>query len=83
MNKKYIIYNLKEASESLERIIHDFKNDLDYDKEEYSIDMQHIYHHLNTAWNSRFSTSDQSIKCSDEDFRTWRQFPNDIDMNPE
>ena len=80
MNKEYILYNLKEAKEAIEQIIQDLEKDSEYGKEAYYVDMQHLYHHLNTAWNSRFSTRKQSIKCSKKDFNTWRQFPNDIEM---
>jgi len=42
--------------------------------------MQHLYHHCNTAWNSRDMTKVQVDKATDGDFNTWSQFPSDLPM---
>lgn len=78
MNKDYLLYNLQEAKEQLYQIIQDLKNNSDYDFGEYIVDMTHLYHHINTAWNAKDSTETESNNCTDEDFYKWRQFPKDI-----
>jgi uncharacterized protein YfbU (UPF0304 family) len=80
MNRDYILYNLKEAKEALDKLIDDLENDAEYDNGNFIIDIQHIYHHINTSWNSRDSSAEQSIACSEKDFEKWRQFPVDIYM---
>jgi len=42
--------------------------------------MEHLYHHINSAWNGR-EASDTAVKaCTQEDFERWRQFPTDIEL---
>ncbi len=38
--------------------------------------MPHLYHHLNTAWNARYS-SNAVGEASEDEFRQWGQFPSD------
>jgi hypothetical protein len=80
MNKEYILYNLKEASMQLFSIIKQLEENSTYDLGAYSVDMQHLYHHINTAWNSRDSTKEESQICTESDFEKWRRFPPDIYM---
>lgn len=80
MNKDYIIYNLKESLESLVSIIENIEKNEEYENGEYSVDMQHLYHHLNTAWNARNTSKLESEECSEENFGKWREFPSDIYM---
>jgi hypothetical protein len=80
MNKDYIIYNLKEAKAELESILEEIDEDTEYDEGVFLIAMKHLYHHVNTAWNSRDSTEKESTECSQKNFDKWRQFPNDIYM---
>jgi hypothetical protein len=80
MNKKYILYNLKEAKEQLDEVLLELENNSEYDFGEFSVDIQHLYHHVNTAWNSKYSTKQESSECSEEHFNQWRKFPNDIDL---
>jgi hypothetical protein len=42
--------------------------------------MEHLYHHVNTAWNARDSSAERADACSQEDFDCWRQFPQDIEF---
>jgi hypothetical protein len=81
MNKEYVLYNLKEAMKQLASTIRELEKNNDYDNGEYFVDMQHLYHHVNTAWNSRESTKEESKICIEEDFEKWRQFPSDIYMS--
>lgn len=80
MNKESILFNLKEAKESIEEIINEFENNNEYNEDDsmYWVDMQHLYWHINTAWNSRKSTEKETRECSQENFEKWNQFPNDL-----
>jgi hypothetical protein len=40
--------------------------------------MEHLYHHLNTAWNARDESPEGVAATSEEDFQRWRQFPEDL-----
>lgn len=44
--------------------------------------MGHLYNHLNTAWNARNATDEETTTLTEEQFYRWRQFPTDIDMGP-
>ncbi len=78
MNKEYILYNLKEAQNQLISIINDLSTDGEYNELTYFSEMRHVFHHLNTAWNARNSTKEESIACSEENFNKWRDFPQDL-----
>ncbi len=80
MNKKYTLYNLKEAKEQLDEILLELENNSEYDFGEFSVDIQHLYHHINTAWNAQNSSEKESNECSEVNFNKWRKFPNDIDL---
>ena len=82
MNKESILSNLLEAKEELNELIEEVGKDTDIDFDGYYVQMQHIYHHLNTAWNSRKESEDRIGRCSREDFEKWRNFPSDdFDMS--
>ena len=80
MNRDWILFNLREAAEELARTISDIEASPDYDYGEFSVAMQHLYQHVNTAWNGREASPERSAACSEDDFNVWRQFPNDIPM---
>jgi hypothetical protein len=42
--------------------------------------MQHLYHHLNTAWNARDASPERVAAASGADFFRWRQFPWEIEL---
>ncbi len=81
MNRDLVLFQLREAREALAHCIHDMEQDADYFRVEFMIDMTHLYHHLNTAWNARAASTERATACSEEDFRLWRQFPVDLDMS--
>ncbi len=81
MNRKWILFHLKEAHEELSRVIGELESRNDYDGGEYFVAMMHAYHHLNTAWNSKDASDEEASTCSEENFSKWRQFPSDIDMS--
>ncbi|MCU0365571.1 MAG: hypothetical protein MUE93_07920 [Ignavibacteriaceae bacterium] len=78
MNKEWVLFNLKEAQEELNRTISEIENEESYDVGEFVVAMGHLYHHLNTAWNSQKATNEQVKVNSEIDFFNWRQFPKDI-----
>jgi hypothetical protein len=80
VNRDYVVYNLKEAEEAIEQILRDIASTPHYSEVELAIGIAHVYHHLNTAWNAREADPDRVERCSDEDFRQWRKFPEDIEM---
>ncbi len=81
LNKDYIIYNLEEAKSEIDTILRSINAHPGYMEDDFRPVMQHIYHHINTAWNSRFTTRKETHEYTQPDFFKWRQFPTDIDMN--
>ncbi len=81
MNKDYILFHLKEAQDALAQMINQIESDEEYEYGNFWPDMQHLYHHINTAWNVREADLDRAAKCSEEDFDYWRKFPSDLEMN--
>lgn len=80
MNRDQVLLHLTEAREAIERTIGAIRASPDYDNSGYWVDMQHIYHHLNTAWNSRDATAHEVASASDTDFNRWSAFPIDLPM---
>ena len=79
MNRDLVLHHLAEAHEALGRMLQEAKNDPEWGIGELSADMPHLYHHINTAWNARDSTNAIG-QCSDEEFRSWSAFPEDLWM---
>jgi hypothetical protein len=80
-NKKDILSNLRGSKGNLDSMINEIEKGDDFDFKGYYSDMQHIYHHLNTAWNIRKEKEETIRKCTEKDFNKWRQFPNEFDMD--
>jgi hypothetical protein len=80
MNKVRIFFHLKDSKDALERLINEMESDPGYDYGNYIVDMRHIYHHLNTAWNSRDASNKQVRPVTDQDFNKWQHFPTDLPM---
>jgi predicted transposase YbfD/YdcC len=80
MNKAYVLAHLKEAREAVDQLIADMQAEGDYDYGEFRVDMEHLYHHINTAWNARDASPESADACSQEDFDRWRKFPQDIEL---
>lgn len=81
MNKEWVLFHLREALEEIEETIKEIESEPDYDDPEFSVSMAHLYHHVNTAWNSRLCSDRESEESSESNFKKWRQFPTDIDMS--
>ncbi len=80
MNRDHTLFHLREAAEELQRTIGAMEASSEYDYGEFWVSMQHLYHHLNTAWNARDESPERVAASSDEDFERWRQFPRDLGL---
>jgi len=81
MNRDYVLFHLAEAAESLTEVVESVTSDPTYDRAELAVNLKHVYHHLNTAWNARDVSKKHAKECSEQDFYTWRVFPKDMDMS--
>lgn len=79
LNRQWISFHLEEAQEELVRILECLSNP-DYDEVEYRVNMQHLFHHINTAWNARSVSDEQTAEGREEDFHKHRKFPSDLDI---
>jgi hypothetical protein len=80
MNKKLVTFHLNEAHEQLQAILDEMSRDDDYGYGEYVVEMQHLYYHLNTAWNARDAFNEEAEPISDELFNRWGRFPHDLPL---
>jgi len=74
-----LLYELEDAHEHLGQLIKDMNEEKkgdgdDFCEIDFSIQLAHIYAHLNIAWNTRNFTKDYRVKDRDE----LRQFPTDL-----
>ena len=81
MNKENVLFHLGEALESLQDMIQEINSDPEYEYGNYLVDMMHLYHHINTAWNAQNISSHEAEHFTEEDFYKWRQFPVDIPLD--
>ena len=77
MNFKIISSNVEEALEELKNISKEVHAEK-MDEVEFQIALQHVYHHLNVAWNARYASSESYRNMSDQNFKEWGSFPKDI-----
>ena len=82
MNRDHMLFHLREAHEQLVQTIKEVHENRAYDIGEYYVDMQHLYHHLNTAWNGRDAASEQVQNVTDELFQRWSRYPDPEDLPP-
>jgi hypothetical protein len=81
MNKDWVLFHLKEAKDEIENTIKEIESQPDYDDPEFSVAIAHLYHHVNTAWNSRHCSNEEAEESSESNFERWRQFPTNVDMS--
>jgi hypothetical protein len=81
MNRDSITFNLKEALEELTGILDAINLNPEYQEDDFRVSMEHLYHHVNFAWNTRHASSDDIDMLSDASFYAWRVFPQDIDLS--
>ena len=80
MNKNLVVFHLSEAREQLQSMLEEITKDPEYDYGEYVVEMQHLYHHLNTAWNARDASDAEAEPISDELFNRRGDFPQDLPL---
>ena len=80
MNRDWVLFHLGEAQREIASTIADLKADPDFDDAVYWPAMQHLYHHLNTAWNARNATTAEVDGLDDATFNRWCSFPADLPM---
>jgi hypothetical protein len=78
MNKDYLLSHLGEAAEQLVAIIERTQTDPLYEIGEFTVEMGHVYHHLNTAWNGRNCTDEEW--SANRNFHAWRKFPESSEL---
>jgi hypothetical protein len=79
LNTSYVLFNLREALEQIDKAIRDLESDPEYSDADLWVAMTHLYHHVNVAWNAGNSTVEESAKCSAEDFKKWSHYPADLE----
>ena len=80
MNRDWVLFHLTEAQEELTRTIQEIRDTPDYGIGEFLPAVQHLYHHLNTAWNARDASEVEAGKVTEQNFRRWSAFPADLVM---
>lgn len=78
MNNKFIRYNFEEIQEEIEILMKKLQGDISH--AEFYSGVQHIYHHLNIAWNARATEPGIIPDLDDPRMEEWSQFPQDIKL---
>jgi hypothetical protein len=82
VNARSVRENLVEAQEQLDEIIRDLDSGAIADEDKLLVPLQHVYFHLNFAWNTRRSPDGKVIECAQRDFDRWGKFPAGLDWAP-
>jgi hypothetical protein len=69
-----LMYELDDAKEHLENLIAEITEADKPDEIDFGIQLEHIYSHLNRAWNCRNHIGD----WSDDDFKRFSELPTDL-----
>ncbi|WP_185234714.1 hypothetical protein [Teredinibacter franksiae] len=69
-----LMYELDDVHEHLGDLITKMNTSNEVRKEEYSIEMAHIYAHINRAWNSRNTVGE----ISESERKVHTEFPKDL-----
>ncbi len=77
LNRPHITAHLKDAREAIDGLLDGLERD-DYDIGELFVEMSHLYHHINTAWNGR-QLPDAELE-GDAAFERLRQMPPPRDL---
>ena len=80
MNREWVLFHLREAHGEIAKTIGEIEDTPDYGYGEFWVAMQHLYHHLNTAWNAREASVEQVEHLTDNDFKRWSRYPTDLPM---
>ncbi|MEY8251923.1 MAG: hypothetical protein RPR91_06030 [Colwellia sp.] len=74
LHQRSLISNLHEAMYEIKGIITSI-NAGKMTNRKLQFEIEHVYHHLNFAWNVRNEYEDTINKCSDENFIKWSKYP--------
>ena len=83
INWEIVLSDIADARSDLQYIEHRVKSEHALNEEEFRVTLQHVYHHLNFAWNARHQSTERYANLTDEDFISWGQYPADIDYEEE
>ena len=70
-----LLYELEDAQEHLENFSKQMSREGRIDVEDFTIQIAHVYAHLNRVWNARNEVSE----LTDEQWNAFRKFPADIE----
>jgi hypothetical protein len=79
VNWDIVLSNIAEAREELQQLEAGIEKRA-LEIEELQIGLQHAYHHLNFAWNSKHAPAERHANLTHKDFQTWSEYPSE--MNP-
>jgi hypothetical protein len=77
MNRKLIVDHLAEAQGQL-RDINIYLKGKRISSGRLQVMFEHLYHHINMAWNTRGLNTSRYRKMNDQDFNAWSKFPKRI-----
>ncbi len=75
-----IAYNLQDALDELQKLDNLISSGNLPDESEFQVAMEHIYHHLNFAWNARHNSIENDNNLTKDQFRQWAKFPEDLNL---
>jgi ubiquinone/menaquinone biosynthesis C-methylase UbiE len=79
INRKRILHNVSEAREQLEEIERVLQGGAPFSEVELGVMLEHAYHHLNWAWNTRSVLKSTYDSMTDRDFNLWSKVPKDLE----
>jgi hypothetical protein len=79
LNRQWVSFHLGEAIQELQKVTTALESRA-MTREEFEIALEHAYHHINTAWNSRSITNEEAKNHSDTDYIRWRHFPTELNL---
>ncbi len=80
LNWDVVTSNLSEALEELQRLADVATDQQARNEVELQFRIEHVYHHLNVAWNARHATHQNYNQLTQDDFNLWGRFPTDVDL---
>jgi hypothetical protein len=78
MDLKQIRYNMEEIIEEAQTILQHLRRGSAFTEQAYYASMQHLIHHVNTAWNARDISLDDAETASPAQRLDWARYPEDI-----
>jgi hypothetical protein len=79
INWETIAGDISEAREELEKIEADVKAGRAPCLEAFQVQLQHVYHHVNFAWNCRYVSTDRYAQMTNTDFKKWSKYSKDVE----